>query len=95
MSTAVTKIRKPRGQKRTDLKAGSVTSAAQKISSYQKFYKSDVILIASAIAGISSHAISDMIRISEKPIEEIASLLYVTPRTIKNYQNGNKNLTKF
>ena len=92
MSTPLTKTRKPRGQKRTGLKAGNVTPAAQKISSYQKFYKSDVILIASAIAGISSHAISDMIRISEKPIEEIASLLYVTPRTIKNYQNENKNL---
>jgi len=68
------------------------TSAAKKIAAYQKFYKSDVSLIASAKAGISSHAISDIMEISGKTINEIASLLYVTPRTIRNYQNENKSL---
>jgi len=92
MSTAASNMPKPSRQKRADLKVSHINPVAQKISAYQKFYKSDVILIASAIAGISSHAISDMIKISEKPIAEIASLLYVTPRTIKNYQNENKNL---
>ena len=92
MSTAPPNMHKASRHKRTDLKVSHINPVAQKISAYQKFYKSDVILIASAIAGISSHAISDMIKISEKPIAEIASLLYVTPRTIKNYQNENKNL---
>lgn len=92
MSTIAAKMPRPSRQKSPNSKAADEDAAAQKISAYQKFYKSDVILIASAIAGISSHAISDMIKISEKPIEEIASLLYVTPRTIKNYQNENKNL---
>ncbi len=92
MSTAAAKLEKSPRQKRADLKVSHINPAIKKISAYQKFYKSDVILIASAIAGISAHAISDIINISEKPIEEIASLLYVTPRTIKNYQNENKNL---
>jgi putative toxin-antitoxin system antitoxin component (TIGR02293 family) len=92
MRIAEAKMPKPSRHKSAKIKINNINPAVQKISAYQKFYKSDVILIASAIAGISSHAIADIIQISEKPIEEIASLLYVTPRTIKNYQNENKNL---
>ncbi|MBA2561729.1 MAG: DUF2384 domain-containing protein [Chitinophagaceae bacterium] len=80
------------GKQERNLRVIHKSSPVQKITAYQKFYKTDTILIASAKAGISSHAVTDMIEISEKTIEEIASLLYVTPRTIRNYQNDNKNL---
>jgi putative toxin-antitoxin system antitoxin component (TIGR02293 family) len=79
-------------KRRENLKVIHKSPAVQKITAYKKFYKTDTTLIASARAGISSHAVTDMIEISEKTIEEIASLLYVTPRTIRNYQNDNKNL---
>lgn len=92
MSTATAKTAKPAGRKKSHLKVIHKSPEAQKIAAYQKFYKSDVTLIASAKAGISSHAVSDIIKISGKPVEEIASLLYVTPRTIRNYQNENKSL---
>lgn len=92
MNAATEKTSKSSGQKRADLKVIHKGNATQKIAAYQKFYKSDVTLIASAKAGISSHAISDLMKISEKPIDQIASLLYVTTRTIRNYQNENKNL---
>src|SRR5258705_8926316 len=92
MSSATAKKAKPSGRKKSHLKVIHKSPEAKKIAPWQKFYKSDVPLIASAKAGISSHAVSDIIKISGKPVEEIASLLYVTPRTIRNYQNENKSL---
>ena len=79
-------------QKRADLKVIHKSPALQKISVYQKFYKSDVVLIAAAKAGVSSHAISDLMGLSGKQVDEIASLLYVTTRTVRNYQHENKKL---
>jgi putative toxin-antitoxin system antitoxin component (TIGR02293 family) len=87
----ITKKYKQAGKNRV-IRINKKNPVAQKISAYQKLYKSDVLLIASAKAGISSHAISDIMEISGKPIAKIASLLYVTPRTIRNYQNHNKSL---
>lgn len=92
MSTAAVKLPKEAKSKSEHLKVIPKDPAVKKISAYQKFYKSDVVLIASAKAGISSHAISDFISVSGKPVDEVANLLYVTPRTVRNYQNENKNL---
>ena len=92
MSTEATKLQKQIKPKSAHLKVIHKNPALKKIVNYQKFYKSDVVLIASAKAGISSHAISDFITVSGKPVDEVATLLYVTPRTVRNYQNENKNL---
>lgn len=92
MSIVAAKLSKEAKSRSAHLKVIHKDPLLKKISVYQKFYKSDVVLIASARAGISSHAISDFIDVSGKPVAEVASLLYVTGRTVRNYQNENKNL---
>lgn len=92
MPAQAAKLQKQAKVKSPNLKVIHNNPALKQISAYQKFYKSDVVLIASAKAGISSHAISDFMAVSGKPVDEIATLLYVTPRTVRNYQHENKNL---
>ena len=76
--------------KPTNLKVVHKGGGPPKLSQYQKLYKSDVVLIASAKAGISPHAIVDLVKHADRSLEQLAPLLYVTPRTIRNYINDNK-----
>src|SRR5687767_9878333 len=77
-------------KKRANLKVVHKETASPRPSAYHKFYKSDVVLIASAKAGILPQAITDLMKLSGRSLEQLAPLLYVTPRTIRNYINENK-----